>query len=225
MKIMASGPITSWQIDGKTMETVTDFIFLGSKITLVTVATTEDVCFLAGKLWQTKTVYWEERHYSADKGPYSQGCGLPSGHVKLWELDRKEGRASKNWCLWTVVLEKTLESSLDSKEIKPVNLKRNQPWIFIHWKDGAKAPILWPPDAKSQLIGKDPDTGKDWRQKKKRASEDAMTGWHLRSNGRELGQTPGDGEGHGGLACCSPWAKSWTWLCNWTTTQSIAFFL
>ena len=119
--------------------------------------------------------------------------GSCSSHVWMW--DHKESWVLKNWCFQTVVLEKTLESSLDSKEIKPVNLKRNQPWIFIHWKDGAKAPILWPPDAKSQLIGKDPDTGKDWRQEEKRVTENEMVGWHHWLNGHELEQTQGDSEG------------------------------
>ena len=95
-------------------------------------------------------------------GPYSQSYGCSSSHVQMWELGHKEGWASKNWCFWTVVLEKTLESLLDSKEIKPVNPKGNQPWIFIG-KIEAEAPILWPPDAKSQLIGRDSDAGKDWR--------------------------------------------------------------
>ena len=147
----------------------------------------------------------KQRHYSADKGPYSQSCSLPSGHIWLWELDHKEDCASKNWCLWTVVLEKIPESPLDNK-IKPVNFKGNQPWILIGRTD-AKAPIFWSFDANSWLTGKVPDAGKDCRQKKKRASEDAMTGWHLRSNGRELGQTPGDGEGQGDLPCCGPWGR------------------
>ena len=100
----------------------------------------------------------KQRHHFADKGPYSQRCGSSSSQAQMWELDHKEGWVPKNWCFWTVVLEKTLESPLDSKEIKLVNLKGNQPWIFIGRAE-AEAPILWPPDAKSQLIGKDPDLG------------------------------------------------------------------
>ena len=103
-----------------------------------------------------------------------------------------------------MVLEKSLESPLDCKEIKPVNPKGNKPWIFIGRTD-AKALLLWPSDAKSQLIGKVPDAGKDWGQKEKRALEDEMAGWHHWCNGHELGQTSGDGEGQGGLVCCSPW--------------------
>ena len=105
----------------------------------------------------------------------------------------------------TVVLEKTLESPLDCKEIKPVNPKGNQPWIFIGRTDAkAEAPILWLPEVKSQLIGKDPDIGKDWRQEEKWAAEDEMVGWHHWLNGHEFEQTQGDGEGQGSLACCSP---------------------
>ena len=105
----------------------------------------------------------KQRHYSVNKGPYSQGYSLPSGHVQLREVDCREGRTPKNWCLQTVVLEKTPESPLDSKEIKPVNLKGDQSWIFTERTDvEVEAPVFWSPDAKSQLIGKVPDAGKDW---------------------------------------------------------------
>ena len=148
-------------------------IFLKSLQTVSAAMKSEDDCSLAGQWWQTQTVCWKQRHYSADKGPYSQGYGLPSGHVWLWEMDCKEGRTPKNWCLWNVVLEKTPESLLNSKEIIPVNLKRNQPWILIGRTDAkAEAPVFWSPDVNSQLIGKVPDTGKDWGQKEKRVSED-----------------------------------------------------
>ena len=111
----------------------------------------------------------------------------------------------KNWCFWTVVLEKTLESPLDSKEIKPVNPKGNQPWIFIGRTDAeAEALILRPPDAKGWLIEKHPDTGQDWRQEEKGMIQDEMIGWHHSLNEHELEQTSGDGEGQGSLACCSP---------------------
>ena len=116
----------------------------------------------------------KQRHHLANKGPYSQSYGFSSSHVWMWELDHKEGWLSKNWCFQTVVLKKTCESPLKSKEIKPVNPNGNQLWIFTGRTDGeAEASILWPPDAKSQLIGKDPDAGKDWRQEK-RVTED---GW------------------------------------------------
>ena len=124
----------------------------------------------------------------------------------LWELDHKEGRAPKNWCLQTVVLEKTPESPLHSKKIKPVNLKGNQPWILIGRTDvKAEAPVFWLPDENSQLIGKVPDAGKDWGQKEKGAPENERAGWHHWRNGHEIGQTSGDGEGQGGPLCCSPW--------------------
>ena len=110
----------------------------------------------------------KQRHYFADKGPSSQSYGFSSSHVWMWELDHKEGWAQKNWCFWTVVLEKTLESPLDSKEIKPVNPRGNQPRIFIGRTDAeAEAPILWPPDVKIWLIRKDPDAEKDWRQEER----------------------------------------------------------
>ena len=120
----------------------------------------------------------------------------------MWQLDHKEGWVPKKWCFQTVVLEKTLESPLDCKEIKPVNLKGDQPWIFIGRTD-AEVPILWPPDLKSWLIGKDSHAGKDRRQEK-RATEDEMVGWHHWFSEHELGQTLGDGEGQGNLGCCSP---------------------
>ena len=126
----------------------------------------------------------------------------------MWELDHKEGWALKNWCLRTAMLEKTLESPLDCQEIKPLNPKRYQPWIFIGRTDvEAETLILWPPDVKSWLIGKDPDAGKDWRQKEKGMTEDEMVGWHHWLNGHQFEQTPGNSEGQGSLECCSPWGQ------------------
>ena len=144
-----------------------------------------------------------------------------SSHVWMWELDHKEVWVLKNWCLWTVVLVKTIESPLDYKEIKPVNPKGNQPWIFIGRTDAeAEAPILWPPDVKSWLTGKYPDAGKDRRQEEKGTTEDEMVGWHHRLNGHEFEKTPGNSEGQGTLACSSPWGgkKSDMTLSDWTTT-------
>ena len=137
----------------------------------------------------------------------------------MWELDHKESWAPKNWCFWTVVLEKTLESPLDSREIKPINPKGNQPWIFIGRTD-AKAPILLPPGVKNWLIGKDSDDEKDWRQQEKRTTEGKMVGWHHRLTGHEFEQTLGDGEGQGRLACCSSWTQSRTQLSDWTTRRN-----
>ena len=115
----------------------------------------------------------KQRNYFANKGLPSQSYGFSSSHVWMWELDHKEGWASKNWCFQTMVLEKTLQSPLDCQEIQPLNIKRNQPWIIIGEID-SEAPILWPPDAKGQIIGKDPDAGKDWGQEEKRVAEDEM---------------------------------------------------
>ena len=146
----------------------------------------------------------KQRHHFADKDPYSISYGFSNSHIWMWELDHKEGWAPKNWCFQIVVLEKPLESLLDSKAIKPVNPKGNQPSIFTGRTD-AEAPILWPPDAKSQLIGKDSDAGKDWRQEEKGKTEDNTVGWHHQLNGHEFEQTPGDREGQGSLVCCRPW--------------------
>jgi len=120
-------------------------------------------------------------------GPSSQGYGFSTSHVWMWELDYKESWALKNWCFWTVVLEKTLESPLDCKEIQPVHPKGNQSWIFIGRTNvEAETPIFWPPYAKSWLIWKDPDVGKDWGQEKKGMTEDEMVRWHHRLNGHEF---------------------------------------
>ena len=146
----------------------------------------------------------KQRHYFANKGPSSQDYGFSTSHVWMWDLDHKEGWAPKHWCFWTVVLEKTLESPLDCKEIKPVHPKGNQSWLFIG-KTDAEAPIIWPPDAKSWLTRKDPNAGKDWGQEEKGTTEDEMVGWHHWLNGHECEQTPGDGDGQGSLACCSSW--------------------
>ena len=146
----------------------------------------------------------KQRHYFANKGLYNQSYGFSSGYVLVWELDCEEDWALKNSCFWTVVLEKTLESPLDCKEIQPVHPKGNQFWIFIGGNDDkAEAPILWPPDAKSWLIRKDPDAGTDWRQEKM-MTEDKMVGWHHRLNGHEFEQAPGVGEGQRSLAGYSP---------------------
>ena len=129
----------------------------------------------------------KQRHYFANKGLSSQGYGFSSGHVWMWELDYKESWVPNNLCFWTVVLEKALESSLDYKEIQSVHPKGNQSWIFIGRTDvEGETPKLWPPDAKSWFIWKDPDAGKDWRQEKE-TTEDEMAGWHHRLNGHEFG--------------------------------------
>ena len=157
--------------------------------------------FLIKSLLNTScvSVYCPVMQWSrTNKGPNSQSYGFPSSHVQIWKLDHKEGWALKNEWFWTVVL-KTLESPLDSMEIKIVNPKGNQPWMFIGRTD-AEAPILWPPDAKSRLIRKDPDAGKGWKQGKG-ATEDEMAGWRNWLNGHELEQILGDSKGQGSLAC------------------------
>ena len=170
------------------MEIVTDFIFLGSKITADGDCSHEIKrhFFLGRKAIINRQHIKKQRHYFANKGPSTQSFGFSSSHLCVWELDYKESWVPKNLCFWTVVLEKTLESPLDCKEIKPVNPKGNQSWIFIGRTD-AKAPILWPPDAKSQLIRKDPDTGKDWRREKG-MTKDEMVGWHHWLTGHEYEQ-------------------------------------
>ena len=201
------------------METLRDFIFLGSKITadgdysheikkclllrrkaitnLDSILKSRDITLLT-KVHLVKAMVFPVVMY---------GC-------ESWT---KERWAPKNWCFWSVVLEKALESPLDCREIKPVNPKGNQSWIFIGMTDAeAETPILWPLDAKSQLIGKDPDAGKDWRQEKG-TTEDEVVGWYHWLNGHEFEQAPGLGDGQGSLACCSPWGckKSDTTELNW----------
>ena len=140
--------------------------------------------------------------------PYCQGYGFSSGHVWMWELDHKESWELKNWCFWNVVLEKTLESPLDFKEIQTVHPKGNQSWVFNGRTDvEAETPIFWPLDAKSWLIWKDPDAGKDWGQEEKGMTEDEMAGWHHRLHGHEFGWTPGVGDGQRGLMCCNSWGR------------------
>ena len=152
MKIMAFSHITSWQIDGETMETVRDFIFLGSKITADGDCTHEIKTLAPWKKSydQPRQHIKKQRHYFADKCPSGQSYGFSSSHIWMWKLDHKEGWVPKNWCFWSVVLEKTLESPLDCKEIQPVHPKGNQSWIFIGKTDAeAETAILWPPDAKN----------------------------------------------------------------------------
>ena len=127
----------------------------------------------------------KQRHYFANKGPSSQSYSFSSSCVWMWELDYKESWVLKNWCFWTVVLEKTVESPLDCKEIQPVHPKGDKPWIFIG-RTEAETLVLWPPDA-NWITWKDPDAGKDWRQEKKGLTEDEMAGWHRRLNGHEFG--------------------------------------
>ena len=155
--------------------------------------------------------------------PSSQGYGFSSGHVWMWELDCEESWAPKNWCFWTVVLEKILESPLNSKEIQPVHSEGDQPWDFFGRNDAkTETPVLWPPHVKSWFIGKDPDAGRDWGQEEKGMTEDEMAGWYAWLDGSESEWTPGVGDGQGGLVCCDSWGRkesdmterlNWTELC------------
>ena len=150
----------------------------------------------------------KQRNYSANKSPSSQSYGFSSSHVWMWELDYKESWALKNWCFWTMVLEKTLKCPLDCKEIQPVNTKGNQSWMFIGRTNAeAETPVLWPPDAKNWPIGKDSGAGKDWGQEEKGMTEDKMVGWHHWLNGHEFEQALGVGDRQGSLVCYSPWGR------------------
>ena len=214
---MVSGPITSWQIDG---ETVADFILRGSKITADGDCSHEIKrrLLLGRKVMTNLDSILKSRHFFVSKCPSSQSYGFSSGHIWMWMLDYKESWVPKNWCFWNVVLEKTLESPLDYKEIQPVHPKGDQSWMFIGRTDvKAETPLLWPPDAKSWLIWKDPDAGKGWGQEEKGMTEDEMVGWHHGLNAHEFGWTPGVGDGQRGLACFDSWGrKSLTGLSNWT---------
>ena len=167
---------------------------------VTTVMKLKDACFLEKKKKEKPRQHIKkQRHYFVSKGLSSQNYGFSSSHVWIWELDHKEGWAPTNWCFWIVVLEKTLESPLDGKEIKLVYFKGNPSCIFIE-RTNAEALILYPPDVKNWVIRKDPDAGKHWY-------EDEMVGWYHWFNGHEFEQDPGDGEGQGSLACCSPWGR------------------
>ena len=176
---MASSPIRSWQIDRETMETVIDFILGGCKITADGDCSHEiKRCLLLGRKAMTNLdSISKSRLYLANKGPSNQSYGFSNSPVWIWELDYKESWAQKNWCFWTVVLEKTLESPWDCKEIQPDHPNGNQSWIFIGRTDAeAEALILWSLDAKNWLIGKDPGTRNDWMQKEKGMTENEMVG-------------------------------------------------
>ena len=207
---MASGPITSWQIDGETVETVADFIFLGSKITADGNCNNEiKRCLLLARKVMTNldsilksrdiTLPTKVRLVQAMVFPVVMyGCeNWTIKKAEHWRID-----AFELWC-WRRLL-----SPLDCKEIQPVHPKGDQSWVFISRTDvEAETAILWPPDVKRWLIGKDLDAGKDWGQEEKGTTEDEMVGWHHRLDGHEFGWTPGVGDGQGGLACCGSWGR------------------
>ena len=149
------------------------------------------------------------------------GCGFSSSHVWMWELDLKEGWIPNIGCFQILLLGKTFESPLASKEIKRVNSKGNQPWILIGRDDAeAEAPVLWSPNVNSQPIGKNPDTGKDWRPEEKGMTEDEMVGWHHWFNGHEFEQAPRNSEGQGSLVCCSPWGHEESYTIMWLNNNN-----
>ena len=225
---MTSGSITSWQIDGETMEIETDFIFLGSKITADGDCSHEIKTLAPWKKSydQPRQHIKKQKHYFANKGL----IGFSSSHVWMWELDHKESWAQKNWCFWFVVLEKTLESPLDCKEIQPVHPKGNQSeysleGLMLKVKLQYFGHLMW-----SWLIGKDSDAGRDWGQEEKGMTEDEMAGWHHWLDEHEFEWTPWVGDGQGGLACCDSWGHkesdmtkqlNWTELCMLTLCPSI----
>ena len=204
-------------------ETILDFLFLGSKITANGDSSHEirRWLLLGRKVITPIKCVVKQRYQTAYKGPCSQNYGLPSGLVRLWELDEKEGRVPNNWCLWTVLLRKNSESPLDTEEIKPVSLKEIIWTLILTGRKDAKTSVFWSLDVNSELIGKLSDAGRDWGQKEKGASEDEMAGWHHWCNGHELGQ-PWEmvREREACHAAVHGIIKSPTWLGNWTTTTS-----
>ena len=213
---MASGPITSWEIDGETVETVSDFSFEGSKITADGDSSREIKrrLLLGRKVMTNLDSIFKSRDITLPtKVRLVKAMVFPVvmyGCEENWTL--------KNWCFWSVVLEKTLESPLDCKEIQPVHSKGDQSWVFFGRADAkAETPIL--SQAKSWLIGKDSDAGQDWRQEEKGMTEDEMAGWHHWLNGHEFEWTPGVGDGQWGLACYNSWGhkeSDTTERLNWT---------
>ena len=204
---MASSPIISWQIDGDTVKTVADFIFLVSKITADGDCSYEikRYLLLGRKVMTNLDSILKNIHCFSNKGPSSQGYGFPSSHVWVWELDHKESWEPKNWCFWTVVLEMTLESPLDCKEIQPVHPKGDQSWGFIgrtilKLKLQSFGHVMWRADSfeKTLMLGK---TG----QEEKGTTEDEVVGWHHQLNGHEFGWTLEVGDRQGALVCCGSW--------------------
>ena len=206
------------------------FSWAPKSLQILTVATKlKDTCAPWKKGYdQPRQCIKKHRHYFANKDPSSQGYGFSSGHVWMWELDYKESWAQKSWCFWTVVLEKTLVSPLDCKEIQPVHPKGDQSWAFIGRSDAkAKTPIPWPPHVKSWLFGKDSDVGRDRGQEETGMTEDEMAGWHHRLDGRVFEWTLGVGDGQGGLACCVSRGHrvghDWVTELNWTGKPLLAY--
>ena len=259
-KILTSNPITSWQIDGETMETVTDFTFLGSKLTADSDCSHEiKRHLLLGRKAMTnldKSIK-KQRHHFTNKYPYAFHYAFSSSHVQMGELNHKEGWAPKNWCFQTVVLEKTLESPLNSREIKLVNPTGNQPWIFIRRTDAeAEAPILWHVACQARLLSlwilearilgwvaisfskyfgylmqrAHSLEKKLWCYERLRTGgqgvkEDVMVGRNHQLNEHEFEQTPGNSEGQGSLACCSPSGHKESDMTEWLNTTTLIILI
>ena len=218
---MASGPITSWQIEEGKVDAVTDFLFLGSKITEDADVSYDIRWLLLGRkaLTNLDSVSKSRNITFLTKVHIDRAMVFPVVTSRCENWSTKKAEHQKNWCFWTMVLEKTLESLLDSKEIKPVSLKGNQPWILsgrtdaVSWSCSCSTSSTW---YEELTYWKRPWFWERWRQKEKRATDDEMVGWHHRFNGRELGQTPGDGEGQGSFAAVHGVTESDTtwWLKN-----------
>ena len=219
---MASSPITSWEIDGETVETVSDFIVLGSQITADGDCSHEIKRHLSlGRkaMSNLESILEKQRHHFVATGSYSQSYSFSCSRVWMWELDHEEGWAPKKWCFCTVVLEKTIESHLDSKEVKPGSPQGIQSWIFFGRTDArAEALIFWPPDVKSRLFVKEPDVGKDWGQEEKgrqrmRWLDDTFDSMDMCLS--KLWEIVRDREdSHAAVLTV---ARSLTWLSDWTT--------
>ena len=208
------------------METMTDFIFLGSKITADGVCSHEIKrhLLLGRKAMKNLDSILKSRDITLPTKDHLVKTMVFPVVMYGCKLDHKESWARKNWYFWTVVLEKTLEGPLDCMEIKLVNPKGNQSWIFTGKTDAeAETTILWPPNVKNWLIGKDPDAGKDWRWEEKGMTADEMFGWHHRLDGPEFEQALGVGDRQGSLACCSPWGRNESDMTGWVYSPACSF--
>ena len=223
-KIMVSSPITSWWIDGETVETVADFILGAPKPLQMVIAAMK----LKDTPWQEsydqpRQHIKKQRHYFANKGLYSQGYGFSSGHVWLWELDYKESWVPKNWCFWIVMLEKTLKSPLDCKEIQPVHPKGDQSWVFtglmLKLKLQYFGHLMRRADSFEETLMLRKIEG---RRRRGGMTEDEMVRWHHWLNGHKFGEAAGVGDGQEGLECCSSWdrrvGRDWATELNWITS-------
>ena len=226
-KIMASGPITSWQIDGK--QWLTSFFWAPKSLQMVIAAMKFKKLLLGRKVMtnldsilKSRDVTLSTKVHLVKATVFQWSC--MDVRVGLWRKLSFWTQLLSFWCFWTTVLEKTLESTLDCKETQPVHPKGDQSWVFIGRTDAeAETPLLWPPHTKSWLIWKDPDAGKEWGREKKGTTDDKMVGWHHWLNGHGFGWTPRVGDGQGGLACCNSWGRKeldTTEQLNWTELKS-----